>query len=110
ARLRVERAERLVHQQDLRIERERARDRGALLHAAREVRRKAVLEAGEPDEIDELLRPRLALGARQALPLEAIEDVAAHGLPRKQREMLKHDAAVGPRRRDGLAVDRDAAA
>ena len=34
AGLRVERAERLVHQQDMRIDRQRAGDRGALLHAA----------------------------------------------------------------------------
>ena len=34
ARQRVERGERLVHQQDLRLHRERARDRDALLHAA----------------------------------------------------------------------------
>ena len=37
--LRVERAERLVHQQDARIEGERAGERGALLHAAGELRR-----------------------------------------------------------------------
>ncbi len=34
ARLHVDRGERLVHQQDLRILREGARERGALLHAA----------------------------------------------------------------------------
>ena len=33
----VERAERLVHQQDRRLERERARDRDALLHPAGEL-------------------------------------------------------------------------
>ena len=37
ARERVERAERLVHQDELRIVDERARDRGALLHAAGEL-------------------------------------------------------------------------
>ena len=36
ARQRVERRERLVHQQDLRLHRHRARDRDALLHAARQ--------------------------------------------------------------------------
>ena len=63
ARLRVERAERLVHQQDVRIEGERARDRGALLHAAGELRGIAVLEAGEADQLDEVLRALLALVA-----------------------------------------------
>ena len=37
ARLRVERAERLVHQQHFRIDRERARNADALLHAAGEL-------------------------------------------------------------------------
>ena len=55
------------------------------------------------------LRPLLALGARQALPLQPVENVAAHAFPRKQREMLEHDAAVRTRRRDRLAFDQDAA-
>jgi hypothetical protein len=37
AGLRIERAERLVHQQNLGIESECPRDRGALLHASREL-------------------------------------------------------------------------
>ena len=44
ARDRVERAERLVHQQDARIVHERPADRGALAHAARELARQ---HAGE---------------------------------------------------------------
>ena len=43
----------------------------------------AVLEAVQADEIDEGLRALLALRARQALPLEAVENVAAHRLPRE---------------------------
>src|SRR5438067_3086337 len=39
ARLRIERAKRLVHEQHLRIEREHARERDALLHAAGELGR-----------------------------------------------------------------------
>ena len=54
AGLRVERAERLVHQQDLGIEGERARDRGALLHAAGKLRGVAVLEAVQADQLDEI--------------------------------------------------------
>ena len=54
AGLRVERAERLVHQQDPRVDRQGAGDRGALLHAARELRRVAVLEPRQADELDEL--------------------------------------------------------
>ena len=53
----VERAERLVHQQQLRIEGERARDRHALLHAAGQLPGKFPLEAGELDQRE------IALGA-----------------------------------------------
>ncbi len=44
ARHLVERAERLVHQQERRLERERSRDRNALLHAAGELPRMVVAE------------------------------------------------------------------
>ncbi len=64
ARLVVERAEGLVHEQDARAVGERARDRGALLHAARELLRKVVLEADEADLGDEAVRDLELLGAR----------------------------------------------
>src|SRR5579884_1009922 len=109
ARLRIERAEGFVHQQDRRIEGERARNRGALLHAAGKLRGIAVLEALQADELDEVLRALLALRLRHPLPLETVENVAAHRLPRKQGEVLEDDAAIGAGARDFLAVDRDAA-
>src|SRR5262249_13035230 len=95
AGLRIKCAERLVHEQDRWIEGERARDRSALLHAARELRRVAVLEALEAHQLDEGLYALLALGARHALPLKAVENIGAHRLPGKQREVLEHDATVG---------------
>ena len=61
---RVERRERLVHQHDLRLDRERARDADALLHAAGELGRALVLGAGEADEVDEFLRLRARPAAR----------------------------------------------
>ena len=70
ARHLVERAERLVHQQERRLERERARDRDALLHAARELPRMVVGEADELDELEHLLDPLLAL---RAIPAEELE-------------------------------------
>src|SRR5262249_26742495 len=109
AGLGVERAERLVHQQDLRIEGERARNRGALPHAARQLRGVAVLEAIEPDQVDEGLRPLLAFLPRKSHSLQAVEHIAAHCLPRKQREMLKDDAAIRAGRGDRLALDEDRA-
>ena len=57
ARLRVERGERLVHQQDRRIDGERAHQADALLHAAGELIGIVLLEAGEPDQI-EIVRRR----------------------------------------------------
>ena len=60
ARHGVERAERLVHQQDFGIVGERAGDRRALPHAARQLARPAPLETRDADEIDELARPLAA--------------------------------------------------
>ncbi len=54
ARHLVERAERLVHQQERRVEGERPRDRDALLHPARELPRMVVLEALQLDELEHL--------------------------------------------------------
>ena len=50
AQVLVERAERLVEQQDIRIEDEPARQRHALLLAAGQFARVAIGEAGEADE------------------------------------------------------------
>ena len=63
----VERAERLVHQQQLRLERQRAGDRGALLHAARELPGILALEALEIDQ-REVARRALAPLRRPASP------------------------------------------
>ena len=65
ARERVERAERLVHQQDVGIVGEHARDRDALLHAARQLARVAVGEALEPDQPHELVGDGVDLAARR---------------------------------------------
>ena len=67
ARLRVDRRERLVHQQDRRLVRERTRDRDALLHAAGELPRVVVDEAGQADGVERLLDEPLAVGARDFL-------------------------------------------
>jgi hypothetical protein len=69
----------------------------------------AVLETVESDEIDEGLRPSLAFLARKAHPLQAVEDIGADRLPRKQREVLKHDPAIGPWGADRLTLDEDLA-
>ena len=56
----VERAERLVHQEQVGVEGERTGDRGALLHAAGELPGIFLLEAGEVDEVDRALDARSA--------------------------------------------------
>ena len=58
ARQRVERAERLVHQQQRRIVDQRAHDRVALAHAARQLARVAVGELAEPDRSQQARRAR----------------------------------------------------
>ena len=65
--MRVERAERLVHQHDLGIVHQRAADRGALLHAAGELPGQLLLEALEPDQLQQRLGARrdiLSRGSR----------------------------------------------
>ena len=61
----VERAERLVHQQEPRPAEQRARDRDALAHAAGELVREAVLPAFEADQLQQLARRR-RLGRQRA--------------------------------------------
>src|SRR5947207_9603981 len=109
AGLRVECAERLVHQQDPGIDGERAGDRGALLHAARELRGIAVLEPREADEVDEVAGSALPLVARQPELFRAVQHVLQHRLPWEQREVLEDDAAVGTGTGNGLLLHHDRA-
>ena len=63
AQLQVERAERLVEEQHLRVVDDRAGERDPLALAARELHRLALAEALEPDERQRLLRARAAAPA-----------------------------------------------
>ena len=96
-RQRVERGERLVHQQDIRLHRHAARDRDALLHAAGQRVRIGVDDAGEADLLDIGARPRLGFLARQpARHQQRKHHVFQHRLPRQQLvELLEHHHAVG---------------
>ena len=64
---RVERRQRLVEQQDVGIDGERAGDRDALAHAAGQLGRPAVGGVAEADHVDVAPHARLPLGARRAL-------------------------------------------
>src|SRR5256885_7052414 len=71
ARLLVEGAERLVHQEDLRVDGERAADRDALLHAPGELAGVLLREALEAERREELRRDRAPARRRRAPELEA---------------------------------------
>ena len=108
-RLLVERGKRLVHQQDLRARAQRAGDRHALAHAARQLGRVALLEAVEADDLDVAHRPLDALALAHALDLERECDVVEHRAPGKRRLVLKHHADGGMRTTHRFSVDHDAA-
>ena len=103
----VERRERLVHQQDVRMDDERAGEADALPHATRELPRIGGLEAVEPDQVDrgERAAPDLRLG--QAQGLEPDLDVLEHRQPGKQREALEHHGDAGRGADDRLAEIAD---
>jgi hypothetical protein len=109
ARQAVERAERLVHQQDRGLGRERAGDADPLAHAARELVGGRPGEALEPDQGQQLPGPLAPPPPAPALQLEAEGDVVLHRRPGQQRVLLEDDAAVGARAGDLGTVDRDRA-
>ena len=106
ARHRVERPERLVHQQHVGFLREGARERDALTHAARQLVRTPVaevIEVHQMEQLGDLLGP-VTFGD----PAEALRhlDVALDGEPREQRGLLEHQrhAAAADVDRSGLQV------
>ena len=108
----VERAERLVHQQQLRVGREGSGDRDALLHAARQLPRHVPRELGELDELEHLVGTGLPLGLVPALQLERQLDVLLDGAPVEQAGLLERHAVVlvEPGLGGRLAVDGHLAA
>lgn len=89
----VERAERLVEQQYFRLTREAAGQRGALRHAARQLRRMASSRIAEADLADRRIDTRLPLVGGQlwlVLEIETEGDVLLQRQPRQQARILKH--------------------
>ena len=82
-----------------------------LLHAAAQLQGIGVLEAGEPDQLDLLLRAldRLLLRER-ALGFDTEDDVAEDRAPRQQAGLLEHHRPVRTGCVDLAAVEREAAA
>ena len=112
AQLLVERAERLIHQHERRIEDERARERDALLLAARKLRRTS---GGEGPHLHHVERARdlgLALGLAHPAHLERKGEILGHRHVRKEGVVLEHhpDAALVRRHEvDRAAVEADLA-
>ena len=111
ARLRVERAEGLVEEQDLRLVGERARDGHALLLPARELRGEllaVLLEVDEFEQVVDLLFDFAPLPAAYAQP---VADVLLDGHAREERVGLEDDADAALARgqlRHVAAVEDDA--
>ena len=108
AQLGVEVRQRLVEQEQARMHDERARDRDALLLAARELRGIAILVARQLHELQHAPDPLADLGRRPALQLEAEGDVAEHRHVREERVVLEHHAEaalLGRQMVHALAVD-----
>ena len=91
---RIERAERLVHQDQFWIVDEGARDRGALLHAAGQLLRIFVFVAGEPDQIEQIAGAGPRGLHRQADDFGRQQHVVQNGSPFQQQRLLEHHADI----------------
>ena len=69
----------------------------------------ALLETGQPDELDQTSHPSLAFGAGEPHDLQSMPDIPPHGAPRQDGELLKDDAALASRAAHRLAVALDRA-
>ena len=106
-RLRVERAERFVEQDEARLQHQRARDADALPHAAGELRRIGSGEIHQPHEGERIVDPAAHLRCRRALSPQAESGVVPHRQPGKAGVFLKHHAdAVGNLAGDGAPFER----
>ena len=90
----VQRAERFVEQQGARPVHERARQRDALLLAARELRRLALGEVAELHELERLVRALERLRLADLLALEPERDVLLHAEVGEERVGLEHRVDV----------------
>jgi hypothetical protein len=103
---RVDRAERLVHQQQRRVGGQRARDADALLLAAGELRGIAVAHLErQPDELEQLVD---ALADALLVPAEHARqrgDVVGDRAVREQADVLDRVADVAPQLVDRAVVD-----
>ena len=107
----VERAERLVHQQDVGVLGEGPGERDPLAHAARQLVRALACRSRRGAPCRAAPRPASARSAcGDAAQLERQLDVARDGEPREQRRLLEHQrgAAVARRRVPAVGWSRPA--
>ena len=90
ARDRVERGERLVHQQDVGLDRERPRQRHPLALTAGQLMGITAGIAGQSDQRERRLRLLPPLVGAEAAVLEAEADIAHDLAPRQQPRVLEH--------------------
>ena len=92
AHARVESAERLVEQQHLRLDRQRAGERHPLALAAGQLRRVAVRPAGQVHQREQLVDALLDLGLRRLADLQPEADVVAHAHVLERGVVLEDEA------------------
>ena len=91
----VEVAGRLVGEQQRRLGHQRARDRDALLLAARELGRRVLRAVGEPDRCERLAARAARRSRARTPPVDQRQlDVLERGRARQQVEALEHEAEV----------------
>jgi hypothetical protein len=102
AQERIERRQRLIEEQDLRAGDQSARQRDALLLAARHLPRQALGEAAHLDEVKELARPFAPRSLGRSTDLKTVGDVVDGRHVGKERVVLEHHrCSARARRRDG---------
>ena len=96
----VQRAERLVHQQQLRARRQRPGDGHPLLHAAGELAGPGLRELGQPDQLQQLgrARPALRLGhpVHVQRQLDVLRDACATRADRPAGTRCRSPGPAGP--------------
>jgi hypothetical protein len=105
----VQRAERLVHEDDVRVVGETAHDTGALLHAAGKLARHLLFEPGQPHFVEEIADAALVRPGVDLLDFEGELDVLPQVAPWQQIGVLEDHADLGTRPHHRRAVDDDLA-
>ena len=103
----VQGCKRLVHQQDIRILGQRARQGDTLLHATGQLVGPPLLKACKVDSIQKLASDGPALRGSHPAQLERQLDVSGCGQPGQQRRFLEHqrNASVHVRAPGGGAIE-----